>query len=122
MSQTFILTGGQAIGVAGMIADSSEIRDILSGFNKDGLGQQIPFGYAVMHTPGNTDERAYSLPTGGRWIMCGAHPAAASSNSSRSNRPAIRRAMARSFLFPNDNNPAGRSYGRSTPVVSLHWL
>lgn len=62
MSQTFILPGGQAIGLAGMIADSCENRDIVSGFNMD--TQQIPFGVGVMRQPGGVDERCYVLPTG----------------------------------------------------------
>lgn len=61
MSQTTVSAGGQAIGVAGQIADSMEGRDIVSGFNKEPV-DQIPFGYGVMRHATVVD--GYVLPSG----------------------------------------------------------
>lgn len=66
MSQTSVLAGGAAIGVAGQLIDSMEGRDVVSGFNKD--TQQIPFGYGVMKF-GDVDGRGYQLPTGASGTM-----------------------------------------------------
>lgn len=60
MAQTTVSAGGQAIGVAGQIADSQE-DDVVSGFNKDTV--QIPFGYGVRVQPGSNGD-AFLLPTG----------------------------------------------------------
>src|SRR5688572_679021 len=58
MSQTSMSAGGQAIGVAGQLADSGE-DDILSGFND--ASAQMPFGYGVRFS---TSREGYVLATG----------------------------------------------------------
>lgn len=61
MSQTTVNSGGQAIGVAGQVADSSDATDIVSGFNKEATAQ-IPFGYGVRNNGNSAD--GYLLATG----------------------------------------------------------
>lgn len=60
MSQTTVNAGGQAIGVAGQLADSGD-HDIVSGFNKD--TSQFPFGFGARVQPGSAGD-AYLLATG----------------------------------------------------------
>jgi hypothetical protein len=59
MSQTSVLAGGQAIGVAGQAIDSG-VHDIVSGFSQE-TSNQIPFGFGVR--AGSTQD-GYLLPTG----------------------------------------------------------
>jgi hypothetical protein len=55
MSQTTVSSAGQAIGIAGQLADSGE-HDLVSGFNKEATAQ-IPFGFGLRVKPGsNGDE------------------------------------------------------------------
>lgn len=61
MSQTVISAGGQAIGVAGQVADSAH-QDIVSGFNKE-AAKQIPFGHGVRVQPGSNGD-GFLLATG----------------------------------------------------------
>lgn len=61
MSQTTIQASGQTIGVPGMIADSADVIDIVSGFNPSG-GVQLPFGYGLRDNGTNRDQ--YVLATG----------------------------------------------------------
>lgn len=58
MSQTSVGAAGQAIGVAGQVADSGP-NDILSGFNDSST--QMPFGYGVRFS---TARDGYVLATG----------------------------------------------------------
>lgn len=64
MSQTTVSAGGQSIGVAGQLADSSagHSEDVVSGFNKEGTSQ-IPFGFGVRVQPGSNGD-GFLLPTG----------------------------------------------------------
>lgn len=62
MSQTTVLAGGQPIGVAGQLADTSTVQDIVSGFNGE-ASSQIPFGYGVRVDPSSTGDR-WLLATG----------------------------------------------------------
>jgi hypothetical protein len=55
MSQTTVSAGGQAIGLAGQVADSAEGRDIVSGFNKEATNQ-IGFGLGVRVQPGSNGD------------------------------------------------------------------
>lgn len=61
MSQTTISAGGQAVGIAGQIADSCD-PNIVSGFNKE-VTAQIPMGFGVRVASGIFGD-AYVLPTG----------------------------------------------------------
>lgn len=64
MSQTSVLAGGQAAGIAGMPADDSD-NDVNSGFNQDAA--QLPFGFGVRQGSSgfaSSNERFYSLATG----------------------------------------------------------
>jgi hypothetical protein len=61
MSQTVVSAGGQAIGVAGQLADSNQ-ADAVSGFNKEATAQ-IPFGFGVRVQPGSNGD-GFLLPTG----------------------------------------------------------
>lgn len=60
MSQTTVSSSGQSIGVAGQVADSRDVRDIVSGFSQE-LTAQIPFGFGLMK---GTTPNGYFLPTG----------------------------------------------------------
>lgn len=59
--QTSVSAGGQAIGVAGQIADSGP-HDIVSGFSKES-SSQVPFGFGLRVQAGSNGD-AYLLPTG----------------------------------------------------------
>lgn len=61
MSQTTVSSAGQAIGVAGQIADSGD-QDVVSGFNKEATNQ-IPFGAGVRVQPSSNGD-GFLLPTG----------------------------------------------------------
>lgn len=63
--QTTVSAGGQPIGVAGQIADSSDVRDIVSGFSQE-ASNQIPFGFGVMKGP---TPDGYVLPSGASGTM-----------------------------------------------------
>ena len=62
MSQTTVSAGGQAIGLAGQIADSREGRDIVSGFNMEATNQ-LPFGFGLRVQPGSNGD-GFLLATG----------------------------------------------------------
>jgi hypothetical protein len=61
MAQTTVSAGGQAIGLAGQIADSAN-PDVVSGFNKEATSQ-IPFGVGVRVQPGSNGD-GFLLATG----------------------------------------------------------
>lgn len=62
MSQTSVSAGGQAVGVAGQLADTGNDQDVVSGFNKEATSQ-IPFGFGLRVQPGSNGD-AFLLPTG----------------------------------------------------------
>lgn len=62
MSQTTVSASGQAVGIAGQLADTSDVQDIESGFNKE-ASNQMPFGFGLRVQPGSNGD-AYLLPTG----------------------------------------------------------
>lgn len=68
MSQTSVLPGGQAVGIAGQLGYASADPLVDSGFNESTT--QMPFGYGIRDGVG---ERGYLLATGfsGVYPVCG---------------------------------------------------
>lgn len=62
MSQTTVSAAGQAIGIAGQLADTGEGQDIVSGFNMESTSQ-MPFGFGIRVQPGSNGD-GFLIATG----------------------------------------------------------